>query len=172
MAKAWTLPGWHGPLARPAGLPARLSGAGLTVGNGLRLPKKRLTRIFHSETGKTMANPCSAGFPACRIAGFQTCVPRLFNQAFERVCAPLFIGFRDSFQNGYAISALTRSVRRVAGRYWPVARATLFRWQWQPGRPPPGTLSAPDQCPGYDRQSSGSRWCADPSGFPAGSLHW
>jgi hypothetical protein len=50
------------------------------------------TRIFHGETGKTMANPCSAGFPACRIAGFQTCVPSLFNHAFERVCAPLFIG--------------------------------------------------------------------------------
>jgi len=44
-----------------------------------------LTRIFHSETGKTMANPCSAGF--------QTCVPCLFNHAFERVCAPLFMGF-------------------------------------------------------------------------------
>jgi hypothetical protein len=27
-----------------------------------------LTRIFHGKTGKTMANPCSAGFPACRIA--------------------------------------------------------------------------------------------------------
>jgi hypothetical protein len=53
----------------------------------------RLARIFHGETGKTMANPCSAGFPACRIAGFQTCVPCLFNHAFERVCAPLFIGF-------------------------------------------------------------------------------
>jgi hypothetical protein len=52
-----------------------------------------LARIFHSETGKTMANHCSAGFPACRIAGFQTCVPCLFNHAFERVCAPLFIGF-------------------------------------------------------------------------------
>ena len=52
-----------------------------------------LARIFHSETGKTMANPCSAGFPACRIAGFQTCVPRLFNHEFARVCAPLFIGF-------------------------------------------------------------------------------
>jgi hypothetical protein len=52
-----------------------------------------LARIFHSETGKTMANPCSAGFPACRIAGFQTCVPCRFNHAFERVCAPIFIGF-------------------------------------------------------------------------------
>jgi len=40
-----------------------------------------------------MANHCSAGFPACRIAGFQTCVPCLFNHASERVCAPLFIGF-------------------------------------------------------------------------------
>ena len=29
----------------------------------------------------------------CCIAGFQTCVPRLFNHAFERVCAPLFMGF-------------------------------------------------------------------------------
>jgi hypothetical protein len=27
-----------------------------------------LARIFHSETGKTTANHCSAGFPACRIA--------------------------------------------------------------------------------------------------------
>jgi len=44
-----------------------------------------LTRIFHSETGKTMANHCSAGF--------QTCVPCRFNHAFERVCAPIFIGF-------------------------------------------------------------------------------
>jgi hypothetical protein len=52
-----------------------------------------LASIFHSETGKTMANHCSAGFQACRIAGFQTCVPRLFNHAFERVCAPLFIRF-------------------------------------------------------------------------------
>jgi len=26
MAKAWTMQGGHGPLARPAGLPARLSG--------------------------------------------------------------------------------------------------------------------------------------------------
>jgi hypothetical protein len=60
---------------------------------GGRDEAERLTRIFHSETGKTMANPCSAGFPACRIAGFQTCVPRLFNHAFERVCTPLFIGF-------------------------------------------------------------------------------
>jgi len=54
--------GWHGPPARPAGLPARLSGAGRSAGNGVRL-----------QAGN-----------------------------------------------------LTRSVRRVAGRYRPVARATLF----------------------------------------------
>ena len=29
----------------------------------------------------------------CCIAGFQTCVPRLFNHAFERVCALLFIEY-------------------------------------------------------------------------------
>ena len=31
---------------------------------GRRLP---LTRIFHSEVGQNHANPCSAGFQACRI---------------------------------------------------------------------------------------------------------
>jgi len=44
--------GWHGPLARPAGLPARLSGAGRTVGNGLRMPKERLTRSVRRVAGR------------------------------------------------------------------------------------------------------------------------
>ena len=44
--------GWHGPLARPAGLPARLSGAGRTGGNGLRMQKKRLTRSVRRVAGR------------------------------------------------------------------------------------------------------------------------
>jgi len=52
MAKAWTIPGWHGPLARPAGLPARLSGEGRTVGNGLRMQKERLTRSVRRVAGR------------------------------------------------------------------------------------------------------------------------
>ena len=52
MAKAWTLQGWHGPLARPAGLPARLSGAGRTVGNGLRRQTERLTRTVRRVAGQ------------------------------------------------------------------------------------------------------------------------
>jgi len=43
---------WHGPLARPAGLPARLSGAGRAVGNGLRMPKERLTRSVQRVAGR------------------------------------------------------------------------------------------------------------------------
>jgi hypothetical protein len=73
-------------------------------GSGLVF-RRSLARIFHGETGKTMATPCSAGF--------QTCVPRLFNHAFERVCAPVFHrAFRDSLQNGYEISGLAC---RIAG---------------------------------------------------------
>ena len=52
MAKAWTMQGWHGPLARPAGLPARLSGAGRTVGNGLRMQIERLTRSVRRGAGR------------------------------------------------------------------------------------------------------------------------
>jgi len=44
--------GGHGPLARPAGLPARLSGAGRTVGNGLRMQKERLTRSVRRVAGR------------------------------------------------------------------------------------------------------------------------
>jgi len=43
---------WHGPLARPAGLPARLSGAGRTVGSGLRLQTERLTRSVRRVPGR------------------------------------------------------------------------------------------------------------------------
>ena len=75
-ANAWTRPGWNGPLARPAGLPARLSGEGRTGGTGLRWQKE----------------------------------------------------------------LLTRSVRRVAGRYGPVARATFFR------RHPPKTSPGRTGC--------------------------
>jgi hypothetical protein len=49
-----------------AGSGEELGRVGMTVTNVRS--EKHLTRIFHSETGKTMANPCSAGFPACRIA--------------------------------------------------------------------------------------------------------
>ena len=52
MAKAWTLQGWHRPLARPAGLPARLRGAGRTVGNGLRRQTERLTRSVRRVAGR------------------------------------------------------------------------------------------------------------------------
>jgi len=52
MANAWTMPGWHGPPARPAGLPARLSGAGRTGGNALRMPKERLTRSVRRGAGR------------------------------------------------------------------------------------------------------------------------
>ena len=75
-ANAWTRPGWNGPLARPAGLPARLSGEGRTGGTGLRWQKE----------------------------------------------------------------LLTRSVRRVAGRYGPVDRATFFR------RHPPKTSPGRTGC--------------------------
>ena len=52
MAKAWTLQGGHGPLARTAGLPARRSGAGRTLGNGLRMQKERLTRSVRRVAGR------------------------------------------------------------------------------------------------------------------------
>ena len=52
MAKAWTTQGWHGPLARPAGLPARRSGAGRTVGNDLRMQTERLTRSVRRVAGR------------------------------------------------------------------------------------------------------------------------
>jgi len=52
MANAGTMQGWHGPLARPAGLPARLSGAGRTVGNGLRMQTERLTRSVRRVAGR------------------------------------------------------------------------------------------------------------------------
>ena len=52
MANAWILPGWHGPLARPAGLPARLSGAGRTGENNLRWQKERLTRSVRRVAGR------------------------------------------------------------------------------------------------------------------------
>jgi len=48
-----------------------------------------LTPIFQGETGKTVANQCGAGFPACcwqaelRRAGFQTCGPWPFHPAFN-----------------------------------------------------------------------------------------
>jgi hypothetical protein len=51
MANAGTMQGWHGPLARPAGLPARLSGAGRTVGNGFRRQTERLTRSVRRVAG-------------------------------------------------------------------------------------------------------------------------
>jgi len=80
---------WPIPVKTAFGvIPAARMVAALTA-----IASEALARIFHSEAGKTMANHCSAGFQACRIAGFQTCVPCLFNHAFERVCAPLFIGF-------------------------------------------------------------------------------
>jgi hypothetical protein len=61
--------GGHGPLARPAGLPARLSGAGRTVGNGLRMQTERLTRTvrvcnrsvmpdFSAPLPQQRAGPC------------------------------------------------------------------------------------------------------------------
>ena len=52
MANAWTMPGWNGPLAHPAGLPARLSGEGRTVGTGLRWQKERLTRSVRRVAGR------------------------------------------------------------------------------------------------------------------------
>jgi len=63
MAKAWTMQGWHGPLARPAGLPARLSGAGRTEGNGLRMPKERLTRSVRRVAGRY--GPVARATPVC-----------------------------------------------------------------------------------------------------------
>ena len=51
-ANAWTRPGWNGPLARPAGLPARLSGEGRTGGTGLRWQKERLTRTVRRVAGR------------------------------------------------------------------------------------------------------------------------
>ena len=51
MANAWTMRG-DGPVARPAGRPARLSGEGGTVGNGLRMPKERLTRSVRRVAGR------------------------------------------------------------------------------------------------------------------------
>jgi hypothetical protein len=60
------------------------------------IASEALARIFHSEAGKTMANHCSAGFQACRIAGFQTCVPGLFNGASELAGTPLFKGLFTS----------------------------------------------------------------------------
>jgi len=58
----------------------------------VKLHQNSLARIFHSEVAQSHANPCSAGFQVCRIAGFQTCVPCLFNDAFELVDTPLFMG--------------------------------------------------------------------------------
>jgi len=94
---------------------------------------RALERIFHSEVGQNHAYPCSAGFPACcwqaelRLAGFQTCVPRLFNHTFERVCAPLFIGFFATLsQMGYEISGLERP--------WP--SSTCFPYPLPPGQTP------------------------------------
>jgi len=56
---------------------------------GRRLP---LTRIFHSEVGQNHANPCSAGFQACRSAGFQTCGPWPCQNGFARGCPQVFMG--------------------------------------------------------------------------------
>ena len=60
MEKTWTLQGWYGPLARPAELPARLSGAGRTVGNGLRMQTERLTRSVRRVAGQWPVPPLFA----------------------------------------------------------------------------------------------------------------
>ena len=49
MANAWPMPGWYGTLAR---LPARLSGAGRSAGNGVRLQTERLTRSVRRVAGR------------------------------------------------------------------------------------------------------------------------
>ena len=63
MANAWILPGWHGPLARPAGLPARLSGAGRTGGKQSPLAK-RAPHPFRPAGRRTVraTGPCHPGF--------------------------------------------------------------------------------------------------------------
>ena len=91
---------------------ASVSGHGTQAGkHALRRFAGLLARIFHSEVGQNHANPGSAGFQACRIAGFLTCVLWPFQPAFKRICAYIFIGFSHLFPNHYETSGLFPKLR-------------------------------------------------------------
>ena len=137
MAKAWTLQGWQGPLARPAGLPARRSGAGRTVGNGLRRQIERLTRSVRRVAGRhgpvaraTLVCNRSLMFASVsgrpRHAGLETCATTI-GRANPKIAGSRPCG---SHARGRAWARLTR-------RHPPHARARALpepnpgsEWPW------------------------------------------
>ena len=123
MAKAWTLQGWQGPLARPAGLPARLSGAGRTVGNGLRRQIERLTRSVRRVAGRH--GPVARATRVCNRALMFASVSGRPRHAGLETCAttigranPNIAGFRPG-----GIHARRRAWARLTRRQPPHARA-------------------------------------------------
>jgi hypothetical protein len=125
MAKAWTMQGWHGPLARPAGLPARLSGAGRTVGNGLRMQIERLTRttlVCNRSLMPDFRAPLSPSGPVLTVTVAPAYCPKLsVSSAFSASLRLSHCG-QNNLHLGQPMSNLphyTRS-RNMAPEPWPL----------------------------------------------------